>query len=265
MGVNLMMAVLETIKKRLNLKRNDAAGKAIGLSNASQYISKPPLTVRGWTSIINKLWNMAYKRGQWAGRHEMTLELMQAARSVYGIRTQKELASVFGVQQPTIGNWERGKSYPKERPITDLLRHRARLRVEPLAEMKAIVPHKRGKTWTITARSDRHSYWKKRLQRKKGIYIFYDSRGSATYVGQSKVCLFTEIQQRLGAEVRDPRFYHELIKSGSGQSQLVQGHVTRMLTVYEILDEGAIHNIEALLIRGLANDLMNKHLENFQY
>lgn len=136
--------------------------------------------------------------------------------------------------------------------------------IETIAEYHPIEPHERGCTWRPSKSATEYKDWKTHLERRKGIYIFYDSTGSVTYIGQTKKCLLTEIDQRLDAPLRGTRYWWNMKKSSTNSNRLAQGDIARMISVYEIKDEDAIHNIEVIMIRGLMNDHLNNCVENFE-
>lgn len=258
--------LISVLRSELHIRTNSKAGSKIGLSDAqvSQYLRNPPKRENSWRMRLKKFWDVAYKIGFEDGQKSMTNELLKTVREIYNIQTQQEISRTFAVKQPTIGNWERGKTAPKLKHFRKLLMHRSKLRIDSLAEMHPIEPYKRGKTWRISKNSKERKEWKKYIERKKGIYLFYDSLGSVTYIGQSKACLLTEIEQRLGAQLRGSRYFIDLEISNREKNRMVQGDIARMISVYEILDIDAIHNIEVLLIRSLANNHLNNRLENFR-
>jgi transcriptional regulator with XRE-family HTH domain len=258
--------LISVLKSELHIRTNRDAGAKIGLSPAqvSQYERNPPKKEISWHKRIKEFWNVAYKRGFEDGRKSLTKVILDAVKQIYGISTQLGISQTFGVKQPTVGNWERGKTVPSLKQLQNLLDHRSKLRIIPIAEMQPIEPCRRGQTWRISAKKEERNEWKEYIENKKGIYLFYDSLGSATYIGRSKKCLLTEIEQRLGALLRGARYFLNLDISNTKKNRMVQGDIARMISIYQILDIDAIHNIEVLLIRALANNHLNNRLENFR-
>ena len=258
--------IISIMKSKLRIRTNKDAGSKIGLSDAqvSQYMRNPPRKENSWRTRLKKFWDAAYKKGFEDGRKSTTNELLASVKQIYDIRTQQEISRTFGVKQPTIGNWKRGNTAPRLKHFRKLLMHRSKLRINSIAEMQPIEPHKRGRTWSLSDDPRERTEWKQYTENIQGIYLFYDSLGSATYIGKSKKCIFTEIEQRLGAPLGGSRYYHDLQISNTRRNRKVQGDIARMISVYEILDIDAIHNIEVLLIRALANDHLNNKLENFK-
>lgn len=118
---------------------------------------------------------------------------------------------------------------------------------------------------------------KKKLEKSHGIYIFYDSRGSAIYAGKAKrQNLWTEINlafNRPRGEVQKVK----RVKHPTSNKQFVSGvkkslkispaivkikDLASYVSVYEI-PSGMIDKLEALIIRAFANDLLNIKMENF--
>ena len=81
---------------------------------------------------------------------------------------------------------------------------------------------------------------------------------SALYVGQTQKSLYVEVEQRLSAKMRSKPH-----TAGLKKHPLRVGDVARFLSAYEVTGSKAIHDLEALLIRTMVNDLQNLHIEHF--
>ena len=212
----------------------------------------------------------SYQKGYSAGRQAVIDHLLDAVREVEGVTTQQQIANVFGVKaQATVNHWMNGNAAPTKKNLVRLLQRRARLRITPVAQFQPVNPTRSGAGWWIDADNTlggKREVWRNKLTRKKGIFVFYDSRGSVTYIGQTtKQDFFKEIEQRLrDAKLRGTLFQAGLRKRSEHKNPLCQGEVTRLLSVYQVHDIGSIHNIEALMICALMNNHFNRSTEKFK-
>lgn len=118
---------------------------------------------------------------------------------------------------------------------------------------------------------------KRELSEKHGIYIFHDSRGRALYVGQAKTqSLWNEMNSAFNRtrqiqkirktshpeRKQDFRTYDE-VRRQIGDKSVLLHQLAYYFSAYDI-SSGMISGLEALLVRGFANDLLNKKMENFK-
>ena len=109
-----------------------------------------------------------------------------------------------------------------------------------------------------------------------GIYIFYDSRGHSIYVGKAKEqSLWKEMNLAFNRQrevqtialVQHPRRNQEF-KPGYEKlrqpkdTQLELFDLAHYFSAYQV-DRGMIDDLEALMVRGFANDLLNVKMETF--
>lgn len=110
-----------------------------------------------------------------------------------------------------------------------------------------------------------------------GIYIFFDSRGSALYAGKAKrLTLWVEMNGAFNRRrpvgqslyrVRHPLGRQSYKTSEEKSRQIVRTKVplhelAAYFSAYEVPD-AMIDSLEALLVRGFANDLLNVRMERF--
>lgn len=115
------------------------------------------------------------------------------------------------------------------------------------------------------------------LQSKHGVYIFFDSRGQAIYAGKAKrQSLWDELNSALNRDRPEVqkirRVYHpgrrqEYRTSDEKARQIVEQKVRLAemacyFSAYEV-DLDLIDDVEALLVRSFANDLLNARMERF--
>ena len=118
---------------------------------------------------------------------------------------------------------------------------------------------------------------KAELQRARGIYIYYDSRGRAIYVGKAEEqSLWKEMNLALNRGRGDvqsiKRVSHPTnsvaYKGPEEKKRRIVKQPVRLwqiatyLSAYEISPTSIIGMFEALLVRGFANDLLNKRMES---
>jgi hypothetical protein len=130
---------------------------------------------------------------------------------------------------------------------------------------------------------DEHPYLsglKHELETRQGVYVFYDSRGRALYVGKTKAqSLWKEINLAYNRD-RDPRLQSILrvqhperrqdFRTSDEMRRQIRSINVRLhelanyVSAYEVIPE-MIGDIESLLIRAFPNDLLNKKIENLTW
>ncbi len=192
---------------------------------------------------------------------EMMCVLFESLELTYGKVTQARVADAIGVTQPTIYNWKKGNATPTRKNLRALLsfwlKHQAMHLVTPIVEFEEISPRRSGQGWQLCDSEEVLKSFRDALDKKKGLYIFYDSSRKATYLGKSETNLWLEIRQRLNAEQNRPSY-----GPTKGKPSL-QGEVARYLSAYEVSVPKAIKNLESFMLRAFANDLTNKNGGNF--
>jgi hypothetical protein len=126
----------------------------------------------------------------------------------------------------------------------------------------------------------RHPYLrglKECLKATRGIYIFYDTRGRALYAGKAKDrSLWAELKSAFNRNRHDhqkiKRVKHPHIRVAFRTAneklrrirpqQVSLFELAEYVSIYEV-DDNLIDTLEALLVRGFANDLMNARMEKF--
>lgn len=124
--------------------------------------------------------------------------------------------------------------------------------------------------------SKQHRELKDILLKSKGIYIFYDSQGKAVYVGKAqKQSLWQELKNVFNRKrktqsvyrVRHPQRNQSFIPAHEKQrqprkSKVILNDIAAYVSIYEV-DPPMISSLEALLVRGFANDILNVRMEKF--
>ena len=160
--MNIFKALAKVLKDKTKAKQNGELATYLGISPQvfSQCLTSGRDRKSWWENRFQRFWEIAYKRGLRAGRQEGTNAILKAVKQVYRIRTQYDISKIFGVSQPTVGNWKKGNSYPNMKQVQTLLEHRSKLRIEPIAELYPIEPYNRGKTWNISKMQSEYNEWK---------------------------------------------------------------------------------------------------------
>lgn len=221
-------------------------------------------------------------------------EVIAELKKKFRVTTDKALGEVLGLSVPAIQNW---KKRPKctLRQIAGLV-HAAskagavRFRsnaVRPLVEFFEIdeCESKRGagrELFGIQEENGKpHPYLtglKEELGSSHGVYVFFDSRGQAIYAGKArKQSLWKEMnlafnRKRGGLQtikrVRHPERKVGYRTSDEKARQIIDQQVrlsdlAAYFSAYEVADE-MIEDVEALLVRAFANNLLNKKMEKFE-
>jgi DNA-binding XRE family transcriptional regulator len=217
-------------------------------------------------------------------------ELIEVLAKKLGISAQAELAEVLGVSVQTLINWKNQQECLSTSQVANAL-IKARYRavedahyhmIKPIVEFFEIdwTESRQGAKWEIfpSGKDSEKIYrgLRETLDSAWGIYIFYDSRGQAIYVGKAKdQSLWKEMNlayNRDRGELQTiKRVAHSYNKdfSPAYESPLqptlthVQLHeMASYFSAYAVTSD-MIEDVEALLIRGFANDLLNKKMERF--
>jgi transcriptional regulator with XRE-family HTH domain len=220
------------------------------------------------------------------------IELIEAIKGKLKIDLKYELAQALGVSQQTLSNWCKSNKDMTADDVAGLLersRNAAIMKsqfhaIKPIIEFFEIerVLSKQQQNWELFPSNKEASTFqqgaRKALGEAKGIYIFYDSRGQALYAGKTeKQSLWKEMNLAFNRE----REVQEILLVGHpvGNHEFEPGHqynrqpTRQQLKLYDLafycsayeIDGGIINDIEALLVRGFANDLLNMKMEKFQH
>lgn len=211
------------------------------------------------------------------------------------IPTDRAVAIHLGVSGTSLANW-RVRETITSRQMAGLLASAAKAaRQRTLAEaIRPVVEFfqirrtniGRGDTCRIFdagGGADEHPYLaglKRELETRKGIYVFYDSRGCGLYVGKTKAqTLWKEINLAYNRDrdphlqsilrVQHPQRRQDFRNSDEMRRQIrpinVRLHeLAHYVSAYEVVDE-MISDVESLLIRTFPNDLLNKKIESLTW
>ena len=211
----------------------------------------------------------------------------------FRVSTDRDLAKRIGMTVPGIQVWKNRQTVT-ERQLAELI-HKATVAGASNAQATAIRPlveffpitktsSKQKARYLLFATSDESGgsrrYFeglRKELESHCGVYIFFDSRGQAIYTGKArKQSLWKEMNLAYNRQrgelqkikrVRHPTRNQDYRTSKEKSRQIVD-HVVplyelaRYFSAYEVAD-GMIPELEAMLVRSFANDLLNKRMERF--
>jgi DNA-binding XRE family transcriptional regulator len=218
-------------------------------------------------------------------------DLLEALTRKLNAPTQAELARALGVTVQTLLNWRNRDEDLSPMQVASAIAksreaavERAQLEtIRPVVEFYAVQRKEtRGgnsqvfngdATDTLYAQGLRAA-----LEESHGIYIFYDSRGHSIYVGKAQEqSLWKEMNLAFNREreVQKVALVHHPDRNQEfkpGYEKLRQPKDTQLelcdmaayFSAYRV-DDGMIEDLEALLVRGFANDLLNVRMETFAH
>lgn len=219
-------------------------------------------------------------------------DVIGALKKKLKVKTDIALANRLGMSIPAIGNWKkRRKVTPRQ--FAELVHRTSNAgatnfqatAIRPLVEFFPIekCESSQGANYEVFSEEDGekdHPYrggLRKELCDHHGVYIFFDSRGQAIYAGKAKrQNLWREINSTFNRErgdvqtikrVRHPdrRQSYQTTKEKSRQitANVVPLHeLAAYFSAYDVADS-MIEDLEALLVRSFANDLLNIRMEKF--
>ncbi len=179
------------------------------------------------------------------------------------VDNQSQIANYLGLNQSALSSYKKSNSAGAN-ALKNILNHllsnmqKVTLNsvINPILEFKRINPEKYNSKYLLLPNEHSKDQLKDSLEKKVGVYLFYNSQGQNFYIGKTERDLYFEITQQLGRKIE---FYSEGIK----KNKIHQGDIAHYLTVYEIKPKELIKDVEALLIRSYANDNTNIKMENF--
>jgi hypothetical protein len=220
-------------------------------------------------------------------------EALTALKKKLKIKTDRALAHRIGVPEVTIQSWKNTKDFSPlqlaglvSKAMKSAEKETQLSTIRPVVEFYRILKCKSGQgaNWELFSEKDErkkeHPYrsgLKKGLEDSKGVYIFFDSRGSAIYAGKARR---QTLWHEMNLAFNRPRGKVQQIKrvrhpenrvqyrTPEEKSRQIGSHVVPLhelasyFSAYRVSD-GMIDELEALLVRSFANDLLNKKMERF--
>ena len=220
------------------------------------------------------------------------MELIEALGKKLGTNSQMELAAVLGVTVGTLINWRNRDEDLSPLQVASALAksqsaavQKAQLEtIQPIVEFYRIEKclTKRESSWQVFDSSKDSILYaqglKAALDDSYGIYIFYDSRGHALYVGKAREqTIWKEMNLAFNRkrDVQTIALVHHPERNQEfkpGYEKLRQPKDTQLelfdlacyFSAYDV-DDGMIDDLEALMVRGFANNLLNVRMETFAH
>jgi len=219
-------------------------------------------------------------------------DLIDALAKKLQTNSQLELASVLGISVATLVNWKnRDEDLSPLQVATALAKSQAAAvqrsqleTIQPIVEFYRIdkTLSKHEANWQVFDGGAEATLYaqglKTELEDSYGIYIFYDSRGHALYVGKAREqTIWKEMNSAFNRKrdiqtitlVHHPERNQEF-KPGYEKLrqpkdiQLELSDLAYYFSAYHV-DDGMIDDLEALMVRGFANDLLNVRMETFAH
>lgn len=202
--------------------------------------------------------------------------------------TESQVAEYLGIKQARISQLKGKELTPKQsvsffRSAVDAGVARAeRSAIRPIVEFFPVttVESKQGARFELfpadKENNPLHRGLRDALDAAKGIYVFYDTSGRAVYVGKTeKKSLWSEMNNAFNRD-RETQTVYRVAHPTRNQSfktavdhprqptktQIRLSDIAAYFSAYEI-SPGMIGNLEALLVRSFANDVLNVRMEKF--
>jgi len=215
-------------------------------------------------------------------------KLFDALQKKLNLKSAVQIASFLGLTPQTVATWSKQKAAlsPSQVAAAVIKARKAAVMESQSLSIKAVVeyypieatPSKHDKAWEVFDSGENSTDYaqgvKKALADAKGIYVFYDSRGHALYVGKARdQSIWKEMnlafnrhrdvqQVKLTSHPdRNQKFllaYDKLRQPVPTKVKLYD--LAYYFSAYEV-DRGMIENIEALMVRAFANNIMNVKME----
>jgi hypothetical protein len=219
-------------------------------------------------------------------------DLIEALSRKLGTNSQAQLAAAIGVSVRTLINWKSRAEELSPNQIASAIAksQTAAVQKSQLETIKPIVEYyaikkcltKQEASWQVFDSNDKASLYAKGLKdalnNASGIYIFYDSRGHSIYVGKARD---QSIWKEMNLAFNRPREIQKIALVSHpdrnqtfkpGYEKLRQPSCTQLelfalayyFSAYSV-DYGMIDDLEALMVRGFANELLNVKMETFAH
>lgn len=220
-------------------------------------------------------------------------DLIDGLKKKLKVKTDKQLAGLLGNSVPALQNWKK-RSKVTERQLVGLIasvrksaaKALQQTAIRPLVEFFRIEKKQSssGTKYEIFAVANdgehNHPYLqglRTELESHHGVYIFFDSSGQAIYTGKARrQHLWKEVNlafnrsrgelqkiRRVKHPTRKQAYKTSDEKSRQITEQVVPLHeLAAYVSAYQVVD-GMIDEVEAMLVRSFANNLLNKRMERF--
>lgn len=278
--MNWFDSLIGVLKKKSKTKTNAEIAKILSYKNGAQISisSKNPPSQSGVQErLFIAFYDHAYKKGYAEANKNNAQMVIDIIKEKNVAMTQTEIAKIFGIHQPVVSHILRGEKELSKKMLQKVIgKKNDNFQINPIFEYVSINPTRKGQGWELSSRSSEIASLRLKLEAvKSGVYVFYSSIGTPTYVGMTTNNMYFEIRQRLKAPIQSgqyglndsgelKRYDHRGKKVKTGHS-FQQGDVTGFISVYEIKPESdkIVKTIEALMIRSFINAIENNQLQSF--
>lgn len=220
-------------------------------------------------------------------------DVIIALKKKLRVNTYIALADKLGITAQAVQNWKKCRSVTPRQfvGLVESARKSGAIEfqvnaIRPLVEFYPInkCDSKQGAKYELfdikTEDGNNHQYragLRKDLSSSIGIYIFFDSSGRAIYTGKARQqTLWKEMNNAFnrarGAVQKIKRVKHpgrnQPYKDSDEKARQIKDKIVPLhelacyFSAYDVSD-GMINDLEAMLVRSFANDLLNKRMERF--
>jgi hypothetical protein len=270
---------ISTLQNQLKMSRNELAsvlGKQPAQLSAMKNLDISALTV---ARMIKKL-NGEIVRG---------VDLADEVKEKLGATTDAETAFLLGMSMPALGLWKRRKTGITSRQICNAIastRERAKEEAHasafrPIIEFFPIKPFKQSTKFCVfddeKGKNKQRAGLRAELSASSGLYIFYDTRGKALYIGKA---VRQDIWKEMNLAFNRARSAQNIslvkhpinnVKYVAASEKIRQPidtprklvDLAAYFSAYAVSDS-LIDNFEALFIRAFPNDLLNYRMEKVE-
>ncbi len=219
--------------------------------------------------------------------------VIDALKKKFRLKTDTALGNKIGMTVQGIYRWKTGTKISTRQFVelvhkatTTSAKHTRASAIRPLVEffqIKKVLSRGGVKLELFATKSnggDETEYLdelKRELNQHSGVYVFFDSRGHAIYVGKARK---QKLWKEMNLAFNRKRGYIQTIKRVQhpirNQPYKTANEITRQIKEAAVplselayyfsayaVDNEMIEELEAMLVRSFANDLLNKRMERF--
>ena len=216
-------------------------------------------------------------------------KLIEILKQQFDVKSDIDLSKAAGLSIATVNKWKSNSAELTPRQIGNLV-NKARKRESESCISKSIQPiveyytlentdsRNRVNLELIPSKEGRGRKVRQELETSKGIYIFYNSQCEAIYLGKAKKqSLWKEMNlafnrnrnSQIAWMVNHPERGNDFVPAHQKlrplqKTKVYLSDIATYFSAYKV-EVGLIDNLEALMIRGFANDLTNVRMEKFKF